>query len=606
MDQDESRFSYFSNIDYGIAILNENNEIIYVNEHFSKLFGFTFEDLSSSQFSIDNLFHPFYGENPLTSNYISNTQFEMVNKDKKTISVIVWLSIIKGTNLRVASFYNSNSFHDARSSGFKEIINYAREKIGLAFYRFESVGPSLEESIDVDFIDDPELTLSQVGIYYMSSIQYKEGLFGPLPVSNQPDLLALVYSYSLDMSTLGIEEFDERMDGKQQAMIVIIYHNSLASFFNNHNRLQRTIDEIITKYHNTKQLLENQTNFLTKIKESIFSTIETKFEVESLEERLTTINSFVKQISFEDDIDSFYEQLVSFADIILDFKRFSVYHVDRMLNKLILVSHSGYSENLGFEEINLDKTSIVTRAVRTKSVQNIPNVKLDKDYFEEDESVISKLAVPVISPSEGIVVGLINVESDIENAFSRDDEIVLGSISHNISYILEREEIQTRFHSFFNLIKNLLKIKEKNLKSIFNTVYEFLSKTFSMEYFSGMIFDEEHNSLKIVCFKGYADLPFESDMISLDENNSIVVRTFKEKKIFNYGNVKHVDFYLEGDPKVHSEITAPIFVKEDEIIGVFNIESYQENAFTKTDERLVQIASQIIGLFGSYFNCFEV
>lgn len=65
-------------------------------------------------------------------------------------------------------------------------------------------------------------------------------------------------------------------------------------------------------------------------------------------------------------------------------------------------------------------------AVSFRSIVNVGNVQEDPRWLTTFGTTRTEIIVPVIS-TEGRVLGLIDVESDLVNAFSKDDEHLLDS-----------------------------------------------------------------------------------------------------------------------------------------------------------------------------------
>ncbi|MHA1304733.1 MAG: GAF domain-containing protein, partial [Candidatus Heimdallarchaeaceae archaeon] len=212
-----------------------------------------------------------------------------------------------------------------------------------------------------------------------------------------------------------------------------------------------------------------------------------------------------------------------------------------------------------------------------------------------DPSLLSELAVPILSPFDKEVVGILNIESEKENAFSAEDQMLFEALADKVSIFLEREEVETRFSSLRKLIQKLEQMSEPTEADIFRVVGDFMEETFAYKYYACMMIDEEKNVIKIVESKGYIELPIEELTLPLDSEKGVVIKCIKEGKPINIGDVKKVDYYIEGDERINSELVVPIQVNR-KIVGVMNIESEARNAFSKTDERVLQVVCALTGL----------
>ncbi|MBL7169113.1 PAS domain S-box protein [Candidatus Bathyarchaeota archaeon] len=106
---------------------------------------------------------------------------------------------------------------------------------------------------------------------------------------------------------------------------------------------------------------------------------------------------------------------------------------------LRMIYTTGSEVDIG-HEWPLDGPGITVRTVRTGESQLVPDVRLDEDYHPGLSrglyEVLSELAVPI--KSEGEVIGLINVESHVLDAFTEQDKKLLETLSQNVGLTLSR------------------------------------------------------------------------------------------------------------------------------------------------------------------------
>ncbi len=77
-------------------------------------------------------------------------------------------------------------------------------------------------------------------------------------------------------------------------------------------------------------------------------------------------------------------------------------------------------------------------------------------------------------------------------------------------------------------------------------------------------------------------------------SDGVCGRGVREKQTIIVGNVCEDPSYLSCDRFVKSEIVVPI-MKDENILGVLDIDSIKKNAFTKEDEEFLKEVSTIIG-----------
>jgi putative methionine-R-sulfoxide reductase with GAF domain len=101
-----------------------------------------------------------------------------------------------------------------------------------------------------------------------------------------------------------------------------------------------------------------------------------------------------------------------------------------MAGSLKVITTRGLTSPTALEDLEIPinkKKSVVAKVVRNGSSINIPNTKKISYYLKVSKvNLISELAVPIFGNSPEDVIGVIDVESDIENAFNADDEMLLS------------------------------------------------------------------------------------------------------------------------------------------------------------------------------------
>ena len=103
-------------------------------------------------------------------------------------------------------------------------------------------------------------------------------------------------------------------------------------------------------------------------------------------------------------------------------------------------------ERTNANEALTDRIGIVGRAVRDKELQRVDNVKDDPDYRDFFSGTVSEMAAPLIDRGTNDAMGVLNVESDREVAFDKDDEqtmLAFADLTATIIQSADRLEAQT-------------------------------------------------------------------------------------------------------------------------------------------------------------------
>lgn len=85
---------------------------------------------------------------------------------------------------------------------------------------------------------------------------------------------------------------------------------------------------------------------------------------------------------------------------------------------------------------------VIGRAVLSGEAVYVPDVKKDKDYIEASPDTQSEIAVPLMK--EGVVIGVLNVESPQLGGFSEDDVRILDLLADQLSIAVENAALYER------------------------------------------------------------------------------------------------------------------------------------------------------------------
>jgi len=578
----------------GVAVFRaDDGVIIFVNDAFTGLFGYTRDELFSGEIKFQDLFSPIYLKRSIGFHeHIRYTEYEMKRKNSQLISVA--LTVVSfGTGLRLALMRDIADIYNARQEGLKEFVSYAKSSISLVKFSFGETGPEPELGINTDSFSP--IIFKKMGIYFMTAItqgnEYTEGLFGPLPVADHPRLLSMIFSYFIDARNIQ-GEIDPRFKGKIPALIAIIYPRNLESFFINRRQIRTILDNAIKTPQLRKNTEEANEKLLVTIQQELLQPSDDFFR--PFERKMAAINEITKNFTSFTSVEEIFDLIAELSEKVLDFKRFTAWQIDRSINGLRLICERGYEKKLGKTTLLRSAKSIVAKVARLGIAINLPSVLAEDDYLMVDPVVRSELAVPILS--RGKVVGVINVESEKEQFYSEEDVMLLETIATRAAIFIEREEVETRFEALKRLTRDLLVIEQLELKEIFEVIASFLEETFSFSVFAGLVVNHSNQELKMLVHRGYSSMTNLSEWTTpLNSPKSAVAKCARDNKSILIKDVKKVDYYFNANSSIKSELAVPICLK-NKVIGVLNVESKSSNAFSTADQRLLEILSDLVSL----------
>ncbi len=97
---------------------------------------------------------------------------------------------------------------------------------------------------------------------------------------------------------------------------------------------------------------------------------------------------------------------------------------------------------------------VIGRAVLSGEAVYVPDVKKDKDYIEASPDIQSEIAVPLMK--EGVVIGVLNVESPQLGGFSEDDVRILALLADQLSIAVENAALYERLCDHADELQNVV------------------------------------------------------------------------------------------------------------------------------------------------------
>ncbi len=210
-----------------------------------------------------------------------------------------------------------------------------------------------------------------------------------------------------------------------------------------------------------------------------------------------------------------------------------------------------------------------------------PNLLPNID-FTEDKDVKSAIRVPLYY--ERNFLGMIILESETENFFTKNDASTVISLANQASIALQNYRLITQLRKLQEIDKKILK-KAVNiddvLEIILDSALELVDKKF------GEISLLYNNNLKALKVAKSTVSNSEGKLLAINNTKSGMVIK-KMKRIYIKRNAFRSPKYTNTfDIKAESELLIPLIV-DNKTIGVFNFESEIKDDFTSEDIRILE------------------
>ena len=215
------------------------------------------------------------------------------------------------------------------------------------------------------------------------------------------------------------------------------------------------------------------------------------------------------------------------------------------------------------------------------------------NYIKLLDSVQSELAVPI--KRAGKVWGVLDVESERENAFSQEDRVFFRSIANHIAFLLDQNDLrrsseqEARSRDALQEL-SLLISSARNPQRMLRKGLDIIRRTFDLYAISVFLVDETGEELNMTAYSGHADDAIEFSKVKIGKEGvtGIVASTGKSLLI---EDVKKFPLYIGSDPNVKAELAIPIKIQE-RVLGVMDISERSADKLANLDTKLLELFAQ--------------
>ncbi|MHA2366326.1 MAG: PAS domain-containing protein, partial [Candidatus Hodarchaeales archaeon] len=385
---DEKAYLPFHYIPFSVCIVNNKNRFLSVNKSMMETFQYTAKEFSNIQFQ--DLF-----PNQLLPSELAlfpkikhhYPKFTMTRKDGTigTFGISVNpLILSEEKKVRLITFQDLAIAERAKRQGIMEWLTHVQNNVAIILYRIGNIGPEAIEELGTSIIKEKDRALMKLGIFTAAAIgqggQHSTGLFGPLPVPENDDILCLVFAISLNDPT----QTDPRAKGKRFCMVNIVYPRSMEALFNDRSHL---IEALNTHLFSLKTVQELNKHILVQLRRSlIFLEQDNKpTEERTLENKLNATYELARSLTSTSDLIASFEAMAVFAERTLEFKFFSAAIIDRLTENFWFISQRGYQQDLNNITMRInDNKSIMSNVYINNKPLLVNNVAECKFYRELD------------------------------------------------------------------------------------------------------------------------------------------------------------------------------------------------------------------------------
>ncbi len=235
---------------------------------------------------------------------------------------------------------------------------------------------------------------------------------------------------------------------------------------------------------------------------------------------------------------------------------------------------------------------VVGKCAQEKETINIGDVSECPFYIPSGlEGIQSEISVPILFGEQ--LLGVLTIESTKKEAFTEEDEQVLGILSSQLAVAIRNVSLSLSKYKEMELLHQTgLRIVSKiDLDHLLTTIVNLISENLS--YDNCAIFLPYDDKLIL---KAQSHFPKKVLGLEINLGEGIVGRCAKEKEVINIGDVPNCDFYISSGLKgIQSALALPIFY-ENHLMGILATESSKKDNFNDEDIRLLNILCSQMGV----------
>ncbi len=317
--------------------------------------------------------------------------------------------------------------------------------------------------------------------------------------------------------------------------------------------------------------------------------------------RLRLISKVSRQITGVQPLPSLFQQIVNLIQQTFGYYAVNIFTIDATSKALVLGATTSTSSD--FRNIRLEKgQGIVGWTADKGQITLVRDVTQDDRYIRSVslEATRSEMTVPL--SFEGQVLGVLDIQSNRLDAFDKEDIFTMNSlggqlavaIQESITYSHERRQTE-RLDALIEAARAVVSILDTS--NLLDEVVDLIDDYFGYDRVHLFIRDDENN-IVFRAGSGNHTKTWLAEKLSYDINdNGFIAWVARHSRPLVSGNVHDDERHLHV-PELEdtlSEMTIPIQMGA-RTLGVLDIQSTKENAFSDEDVGLVQALADTIAI----------
>jgi signal transduction histidine kinase len=335
--------------------------------------------------------------------------------------------------------------------------------------------------------------------------------------------------------------------------------------------------------------------------------------MESLEQQARRLQAAVEVARVtiaQHDLDSLLTEVALVTQHLFEFDFVAVGLVENNRVHVRAVINAQNSHTRVFKHFDIDDTSMTGYAASTGKPLLTNNTQLERRYRYQAETpnIRSEMVVPM--KLGGRVIGTFGVGSANADALTAGDLETFQGIADQVAVAIENLQLLAAQRrrllelGIVNDISLMLVASSYDLDPLWGPIFEHLRSLFTLSTFYVMLYDAASDMLRFAYLVDMGKVISFKQPIPVAGLSSLVIRG---GKVVRFDDLQRDQDRLaqEGLMPMHiianhgytrSWLGVPLRARDDNILGLISIQSYEPNIFTESDERLLSTIAALVSL----------
>ena len=309
-------------------------------------------------------------------------------------------------------------------------------------------------------------------------------------------------------------------------------------------------------------------------------------------EILSTLFELGREVTSVLDLAELLAKIPQLIARITSFTAFSVYLLDDRRQELRIAYAVGYPDD-AVKTLRLKVgQGVVGSAVEQGRPILVDDVREDPRWRGTVATAVSQLAVPL--RRKGRVIGAVNLLSDRKGAFTLRDEALLRQFGAHVAVAIENARLFESERHHTEMMETLAEVGREmssilDLDALLTRIATLTKRIIDYRTFGILLLNDSTRELEMKLAVRYGD---DAALAAVKLGVGLIGWAAEHKEPVLVADVSQDPRYVHAVKDVRSELVIPLLMK-DRVIGVFDLESPELDAFTKEHaELLTLLASQ--------------